>query len=77
MEFDVVGDVAILIGCQWASYIATRGIFLGEWKGATWPNHGLPRGTPGFGYLVVIKFYGGRGVRPLDLPNHTSALTKV
>jgi hypothetical protein len=30
----------------------TRGT-VGEWLGATWPNHGLPRGTPVVVIIVV------------------------
>jgi hypothetical protein len=31
---------------RWMSHIWTRGILVGECNGATWPSHGLPRGTP-------------------------------
>jgi hypothetical protein len=44
----------------------------GEWLGATWPNHGLPRGTPGLaneGY--VKKYLGPEGFEPRT--SHCSA----
>jgi hypothetical protein len=30
-------------------------------KGATWPNHGLPRGTPGLANEGYVKRYLGPG----------------
>jgi hypothetical protein len=40
-----VADVAVLDWQIWANHVVTRGIF-GKLYGATWPSHGLPRGTP-------------------------------
>jgi hypothetical protein len=31
------------------------------WKGATWPNHGLPRGTPGLANEGYVKSFWGPG----------------
>jgi hypothetical protein len=42
--------------------------FSGQWLGATWPNHGLPRGTPKLVGCMFVKCNGVRGVRPPDLP---------
>jgi hypothetical protein len=39
-------DVASFDWLTWTNYMLTRGILCGKWKGATWPNEGLPRGTP-------------------------------
>jgi hypothetical protein len=33
----------------------TRGIIFGQWYGATWPSHGLPRGTPILAVGLLIK----------------------
>jgi hypothetical protein len=30
----------------WASYVVTSVSFMEKLYGATWPSHGLPRGTP-------------------------------
>jgi hypothetical protein len=30
-------------------------------KGATWPNHGLPRGTPVFVNMAYVKNFGVAG----------------
>jgi hypothetical protein len=39
--------------------------FLDEWKGATWPNQGLPRGTPGLAFGSFIKIlWRPRGSTP-------------
>jgi hypothetical protein len=49
---------------RWSNHVLTRGIVLGEWYGATWPSHGLPRGTPHwltvFGLKVCLRVRGGR-----------------
>jgi hypothetical protein len=64
-----------LMGWHSVSYIATHGIFLGEWKGATWPNHGLPRGTPDLAFGLLTKIlWRLRGLTP-GPPHHTRALT--
>jgi hypothetical protein len=45
----------------WANRVVTRGIIFDKWCGATWPSHGLPRGTPllANGLLVCcLKFCG-------------------
>jgi hypothetical protein len=50
--------------------MVTRGMFWAM-EGATWPNEGLPRGThlQAVGLIFgLLKLYGGRGVRPPDLP---------
>jgi hypothetical protein len=51
-------------GDTWHDYV--------QWKGATWPNEGLPRGTHlcdvglTFG---LLKVDGGHEVQPPDLPS--------
>jgi hypothetical protein len=56
MDVDVAGpyiDVVGLYMMTWNSIIGRFGrmlfrhvTFIGQWCGATWPSHGLPRGTP-------------------------------
>jgi hypothetical protein len=47
---------------------STRGMFVGC-KGATWPNHGLPRGTPGLANEGYVKiFLGPGGFEPRTSP---------
>jgi hypothetical protein len=38
-----------------------RGTVRSEWLGATWPNHGLPRGTPGLANEGYVKKFLGPG----------------
>jgi hypothetical protein len=38
-------------------------------EGDTWPNHGLPRGTPVFVNMAYVKIFGVAGDRTRDLPN--------
>jgi hypothetical protein len=45
---------------------------LGKWHGATWPSHGLPRGTVEL--VIGSKLYGVHGVRTVDLLPPCSAL---
>jgi hypothetical protein len=45
-------------------------------KGATWPNHGLPRGTPGFANMGYVKNFWCPGDRTRDLL-HGNALTQA
>jgi hypothetical protein len=44
---DVAADVDESETDTWHSVIG--------WKGATWPNHGLPRGTPGLANEGYVK----------------------
>jgi hypothetical protein len=44
-------------------------------KGATWPNHGLPRGTPVFVNLVLCqKFLESGGFEPGPSPRNAFAM---
>ena len=72
---DVAGDVAHFIGWQLASHIVTRGI--------SWANGRVPRGpikgchvAPQVWLFGCVKLYGGRGVRPPDVPHHSKVFTK-
>lgn len=62
-------DVAVYMAHTWANHMPTRGILALVGKGATWPNPGLPRGTPllvrWFGLFKIC--YGGAGGRTRDL----------
>jgi hypothetical protein len=49
-----LGDVAH----TWANKRPTRGMFSLVEKGATWPNPGLPRGTPSLVYGFNVKNFG-------------------
>jgi hypothetical protein len=49
-----VDDMAIIDWQMWMNHVVTRGIILVKWFGATWPRHGLPRGTLFFGWLFKI-----------------------
>jgi hypothetical protein len=44
----------------------------GLWLSATWPSHGLPRGTIVLG--IGSKLYGVRGIRTPDLPQWSKPL---
>jgi hypothetical protein len=39
---------------------------VGKWGGATWPRHGLPRGTSSLG-TMFSKMFEAHGVQPCDL----------
>jgi hypothetical protein len=61
---DVAGDVA---DSYWLMVVESHGDtwhIISEWKGATWPNEGLPHGTHllvvGL-WLVYQNFYGSVG----------------
>jgi hypothetical protein len=45
MAVDVAGDVEIFEWLTLDEYYGDTWHDVGEWKGATWPNEGLPRGT--------------------------------
>jgi hypothetical protein len=75
----------------WANQRWTRGIFwlddvnessVDTWhasigcEGATWPNHGLPRGTPGLANEGYVKSFWGPGDSNPDLL-HTAPSCKV
>jgi hypothetical protein len=49
---DVVGGSSFGLADLGESFVDTWHL-IGEWYGATWPNHGLPRGTPVLVELVV------------------------
>jgi hypothetical protein len=73
-EADVAYDWAVRqeLTCQttwrqtWANHVLTRGMFSLVEKGATWPNPGLPRGTPSLGWFGFnVKFgLASPGVEP-------------
>jgi hypothetical protein len=56
MDVDVAGPYIDVVGpymMMWNSIIGRFGrmffrhmAFIGQWCGATWPSHALPRGTP-------------------------------
>jgi hypothetical protein len=41
----------------WANQAMTRGSLIGKKKGATWPNHGLPRGTVLLVFVCNVKIW--------------------
>jgi hypothetical protein len=43
---------------------------LGKWLGATWPNHGLPRGTLGLANEGYVKKFLGPGDSNPGPPPH-------
>jgi hypothetical protein len=56
----------------WRTKVDVSGVDVGEshcdmwhgsskWLGATWPNHGLPRGTPGLANEGYVKKFLGLG----------------
>jgi hypothetical protein len=64
----------------WANERPTRGTSRLVEKGATWPNQGLPRGTPGFANIGYVKNCLGPGgfepaTSPLSTPSQTSLAT--
>jgi hypothetical protein len=60
-------DMAVVEWKMWSNRNATHGIIFGQWYGATWPSHGLPRGTPLLAIGLLSKFYGFHGGRTPDL----------
>jgi hypothetical protein len=66
---DVAGPYTDMAGLSWQivgswvveSFLDTWHVF-GKWDGATWPRHGLPRGTV-FG-LVVQNYMESMGIEP-------------
>jgi hypothetical protein len=52
----------------WTNQMSTRGMHLIGCKGATWPNHGLPRGTPGLANEGYVKIFGPGGFEPRTSP---------
>jgi hypothetical protein len=61
-------DVADSDWQMWSNCDVTRGIIFGQWYGATWPSHGLPRGTPLLAIGLLFKILWVRGGRTPDLP---------
>ena len=61
------GDVEVFDWLTTSEFDCDTWQILGKWHGATWPNHGLPRGTHllALGRLIgLLKFYGSVGVEP-------------
>jgi hypothetical protein len=46
-------DVAVDLAGTWTNQMLMHVMFLLVGKGATWPSHGLPRGTPSLVYGFV------------------------
>jgi hypothetical protein len=69
---DVAGDVEIFDWLTLDEYYGDTWHDVGEWKGATWPNEGLPRGTRllAVGLMFcLLKFYGSVGFDPRTSPH--------
>jgi hypothetical protein len=49
---------------SWSNHHLTHGS-LWQCDGATWPSHGLPRGTPLLVVLCLEKFLESTGVEPV------------
>jgi hypothetical protein len=56
---DVVGDVAFIYWQILGESVCNTWQLLGKWHGATWPSHGLPRGT--IELIVVQNFVWSTG----------------
>jgi hypothetical protein len=52
------GDVAVIYWLTVSESYCDTWQLLGKWHGATWPSHGLPRGTPFLVCVLVQKFCG-------------------
>jgi hypothetical protein len=52
------------IKMTWANHIGDTWHALVGCKGATWPNHGLPRGTPVLSIGLCQKFLESGGFEP-------------
>jgi hypothetical protein len=62
----MIADWADTSTDTWVNHRLTHGIVLDEWRGATWPSHGLPRGTLWLAF-GLCKIWGLHRSRTPDL----------
>jgi hypothetical protein len=61
-------DVAVLDWQSWVESCFDTWHYFGKWFGATWPSHGLPRGTPLLAIGCFQNFMESVGVEPRTSP---------